>query len=64
MPALWVAVEYQISRRTVYTLRQNRLRHGKASEVIRDLLTMTDTAFLERYKMRKRAMRKRWGLDD
>jgi hypothetical protein len=50
--------------RTVYALRNNRLRHGKANEVIRDLLTMTDTAFLMRYRMRKRAMRKRWGLDD
>jgi len=40
------------------------LRRGKANEVIRDLLTMTDTAFLMRYKMRKRAMRKRWDKDN
>lgn len=64
MPAIWVAIEYQIPRRTVYTLRNNRLRHGKANEVIHDLLTMTDTAFLARYKMRKRAMRKGWDRDD
>jgi len=64
MPAVWVAVEYQIPIRTVYALRNNRLRHGKANEVIRDLLTMTDTAFLMRYGMRKRAMRKRWDNDN
>lgn len=50
--------------RTIYTLRNNRLRHGKAPEVIHDLLTMTDTAFLMRYGMRKRAIRKRWDEDN
>lgn len=50
--------------RTVYALRNNRLRHGKANEVMHDLLTMTDTAFLMRYGMRKRAMRKRWDEDN
>lgn len=54
----------QIPVRTVYTLRNNRLRHGKANEVIRDLLTMTDFDFLCRYGMRKRAMRKGWDRDD
>ncbi len=54
----------QIPVRVVYALRQNRLRHGRANEVVRDLLTMTDTAFLARYKMRKRAMRKGWDRDD
>lgn len=54
----------QIPVRTVYALRQNRLRHGKANEVICDLLTMTDFDFLCRYGMRKRAMRRGWNRDD
>lgn len=50
--------------RTIHTLRNNRLRHGKANEVIRDLINMEDTAFLMRYGVRKRAMRKRWDKDN
>ena len=46
--------------RIIYTLRQNRLRHGKANEVIRDLINMEDMAFLMRYGMRKRTMRRNW----
>jgi hypothetical protein len=48
----------QIPIRTVYTLRNNRLRHGKVPEVMHDLLTMTDFDFLCRYGMRKHEIRK------
>jgi hypothetical protein len=64
MPALWVAVEYQISRRTVYALRDNRRRRGQAEEVITDLITLSDKAFKDRYRVRKRAMRKGWDRDN
>jgi hypothetical protein len=50
--------------RTVYTLRNNRLRHGKANEVIRDLISMSDAAFLACYHVRKRAMRHDWESDN
>lgn len=53
-----LALCLQIPVRTVYTLRNNRLRHGKAPEVIRDLLTMTDFDFLCRYGMRKHEIQK------
>lgn len=53
-----LALCLQIPVRTVYTLRNNRLRHGKAPEVINDLRTMTDFEFLCRYGMRKVQFRK------
>ena len=64
MPAVWVAFEYQIPIRTVYTLRNNRLRRGQAEEVITDLITLSNKAFKDRYGVRKRAMRKRWDVDN
>ena len=48
----------QLPVRIIYTLRNNRLRHGNAPEVINDLRTMPDFDFLCRYGMRKHEIQK------
>lgn len=53
-----LALCLQLPVRTVYTLRNHRLRSGKAPEVLHDLRTMTDFDFLCRYGMRKYEMQK------
>jgi hypothetical protein len=63
-PVWWVAKEYGITERTVYTIRDNRRRRGQAEEVITDLIALSDKAFKDRYGVRKRAMRHDWESDN
>jgi hypothetical protein len=59
-----LALCLQIPVRTIYTLRNNRLRHGNAPEVLRDLHTLTPMQFLKRYGMKKHEMRKGWNANE
>lgn len=59
-----LALCLQLPIRTVYALRNNRLRHGNAPEVIKDLRTMTDFKFLCTYGMRKHEFKKTRHKDE